>query len=155
MNRATLVLNFLFVSLLFSFVHFREGYATTNRVEYTLITADSPDCPDSTAFPKPELQYRRWRTDNWTTIFSKLILYLYVYHWLLPYIQTDRTYVLLENYNSTENMAHIRVWSYLSELSDIDESLQNGSQLKFVQREHRGGFCDCWAMANLTVNHVK
>ena len=72
MDRATLVLKFLFVSSLFFVVHFREGYATTNRVEYTLITADSPDCPDSMAFPKPELQYRRWSADNWTTVFSKL-----------------------------------------------------------------------------------
>ena len=24
-------------------------------------------------------------------------------------------------------------------------------QFRFVQLEHRGGFCDCWAVANLTV----
>ena len=73
-------------------------------------------------------------------------------------IQTDSTqYVRLENFTSTENtVAHqVRVWRSLSELSDSDELLQNGSQLKFVQREHRGGFCDCWAIANLTVNHMK
>ena len=73
-----------------------------------------------------------------------------------PYIKTDSTYVMLENFNinSTE-MPRIRVWSSLSELSETDELLQNGSQLRFVQQEHRGGFCDCWSLANLTVNHVK
>ena len=30
--------------------------------------------------------------------------------------------------------------------------LQGGSQFRFVQSEHRGGFCDCWAVANLTLN---
>ena len=24
-------------------------------------------------------------------------------------------------------------------------------QFRFVQLDHRGGFCDCWAVANLTV----
>ena len=24
-------------------------------------------------------------------------------------------------------------------------------QFRFVQLEHRGGFCDCWAVANFTV----
>ena len=30
--------------------------------------------------------------------------------------------------------------------------LQDSSQFRFVQSEHRGGFCDCWAVANLTLN---
>ena len=26
----------------------------------------------------------------------------------------------------------------------------NHLQFRFIQREHRGGFCDCWEVANLT-----
>ena len=26
----------------------------------------------------------------------------------------------------------------------------NHFRFRFIQREHRGGFCDCWAVANLT-----
>ena len=31
------------------------------------------------------------------------------------------------------------------------QELQNSSQFHFVQMEHRGGFCDCWAVANLAL----
>ena len=29
----------------------------------------------------------------------------------------------------------------------------NVGQFRFVQLEHRGGFCDCWAVANFTVTN--
>ena len=31
--------------------------------------------------------------------------------------------------------------------------ITEGEEHRLVQREHRGGFCDCWAVANLTVNN--
>ena len=37
------------------------------------------------------------------------------------------------------------------QLNDSQE-LQNSAQFRFVQLEHRGGFCDCWAVANLTLD---
>ena len=34
---------------------------------------------------------------------------------------------------------------------DLD-SCSDFVQLRFVQLEHRGGFCDCWAVYNISVN---
>ena len=89
------------------------------------------------AFLKPELQYRQWSADNWTTILSKIQILdskLYdpcVHHGLAAIthseIETMTYYDMLENLNSTENMAHISVWSSLSELSALPLS---GGQLK-------------------------
>ena len=32
----------------------------------------------------------------------------------------------------------------------LDRCSFNHLRFRFIQREHRGGFCDCWAVANLT-----
>ena len=32
----------------------------------------------------------------------------------------------------------------------LDQCSFNHLRFRFIQREHRGGFCDCWAVANLT-----
>ena len=31
------------------------------------------------------------------------------------------------------------------------EAARTPLQFRFIQRQHRGGFCDCWAVANLTL----
>ena len=43
-------------------------------LEYTLITANSPDCPSFQAYPPPELQYREGPETEWTTLTSKILL---------------------------------------------------------------------------------
>ena len=44
----------------------------------------------------------------------------------------------------------VEVRSYSARIEDIALSALP-VQFRFVQLEHRGGFCDCWAVANLTV----
>ena len=56
---------------------------------------------------------------------------------------------------SAANMpVHISVRSYNQMFpSDIDH-INNGQiiQLRLVQSDHRGGFCDCWAVSNLSIS---
>ena len=75
-----LILVSLSVTLFYS-AQFREANAsgtaaraTTMRLEYALITANSPDCPGFQAYPAPELQYRQTTDSEWTTINSKIFL---------------------------------------------------------------------------------
>ena len=35
-------------------------------------------------------------------------------------------------------------------LNQLSQCSFNHLQFRFIQREHRGGFCDCWAVTNLT-----
>ena len=49
--------------------------ATRFELEYTLIMANSPDCPSSQAYPAPELQYRQGENSEWTTLIGKDLLY--------------------------------------------------------------------------------
>ena len=49
--------------------------------------------------------------------------------------------------------------SWVSVTNAIINNVANGTasepfQFRFVQWEHHGGFCDCWAVANLTLIHV-
>ena len=47
---------------------------------------------------------------------------------------------------------HVSVRSYSLQLpSDVDHiNASQRVQLRLVQSDHRGGFCDCWAVSNLT-----
>ena len=36
------------------------------------------------------------------------------------------------------------------QISRLNQCNFNHLRFRFIQREHRGGFCDCWAVANLT-----
>lgn len=56
--------------------------------------------------------------------------------------------------NATINMASINVTRIAVELNER-QLFQEESELRFAQREHRGGFCDCWAVANLTINGTR
>ena len=44
------------------------------ELEYTLLVANSPDCPSFQAYPPPELQYREGPETEWTTLTSKILL---------------------------------------------------------------------------------
>ena len=52
---------------------------------------------------------------------------------------------------------HVTVRSYsLLIPSDIDHiNSSQRVQLRFVQSDHRGGFCDCWAVYNLSLTFVE
>ena len=69
----------LFYSALFRWSRATEaagGTATTRfEFEYTLIMANSPDCPSSQAYPAPELQYRQEENSEWTTLTGKDLLF--------------------------------------------------------------------------------
>ena len=73
------------VLIFLSLAQFRESHSTgapgttTTRplrfeLEYTLIVANSPDCPSFQAYPPPELQYREGPETQWTTLTSKILL---------------------------------------------------------------------------------
>ena len=57
-------------------------------------------------------------------------------------MHTDNTSVTEEQY--------MAVRSYLASIGGIALSALP-VQFRFVQLDHRGGFCDCWAVANFTV----
>ena len=51
---------------------------------------------------------------------------------------------------------HVTVRSYsLLFPSDIDHiNSSQRVQLRLVQSDHRGGFCDCWAVSNLNISFI-
>ena len=54
---------------------------------------------------------------------------------------------------TTSKRAHVDVSRFLLDLQlNESQELAENSQFRFVQMEHRGGFCDCWAVANLTLS---
>lgn len=53
--------------------------ATRFELEYTLIMANSPDCPNFQAYPAPELQYRQAAGSEWTTLTASKILLFHLY----------------------------------------------------------------------------
>ena len=104
---------------------------TTTSIEYTFLTANSPDCDSSLAHNFPvRVQYRTTSVDtanqqSGATIFNKWVDY--------PY-ESD-------------------VVSEVDELSIRKIEANTSIQIRFIQQEHRGGFCDCWALANLSIIH--
>lgn len=46
----------------------------------------------------------------------------------------------------------VRSFSLLfpTDISQVNDS-QFGVELRFVQSDHRGGFCDCWALTQLDI----
>ena len=56
-----------------------------------------------------------------------------------------------DNISITEEQ-YMVVRSYSTSIGGIALALSAlPVQFRFVQMNHRGGFCDCWAVANLTV----
>ena len=56
--------------------------------------------------------------------------------------------------SSASNLpVHVAVRSYSLLLpSDVDHiNASQRVQLRLIQSDHRGGFCDCWAVTNLTI----
>jgi hypothetical protein len=133
--------------------------ATTPRprfeLGYTLITANSPDCPSFQAYPPPQLQYREGPESEWTTLTSKIFLsFSSIISSLLLYYYTLDMQMMDHTTFTTSKRARVDISRFALDLSQLNGSqeLQNSSQFHFVQMEHRGGFCDCWAVANLTLN---
>ena len=59
-------------------------------------------------------------------------------------MHTDNTSVTEEQYMAVRN--------YSTSIGGIALSALP-VQFRFVQLDHRGGFCDCWAVANLTITY--
>ena len=55
-----------------------------------------------------------------------------------------------DNIISVTEEQYMAVRSYSTSIGGIALS-ELPVQFRFVQLDHRGGFCDCWAVANLTV----
>jgi hypothetical protein len=133
--------------------------ATTPRprfeLEYTLITANSPDCPNFQVYPPPQLQYREGPGSEWTTLTSKILFSfnsIISSLVLLYYYTLDMQMVHHTNF-TTSKRARVDISRFVLDLSlNGSQELQYSSQFHFVQMEHRGGFCDCWAVANLTLS---
>ena len=54
---------------------------------------------------------------------------------------------------TTSKRAHVDVSRFVLDLQlNGSQELVENSQFRFAQMEHRGGFCDCWAVANLTLS---
>ena len=52
-----------------------EGSRTNRpRLEYILVTANSPDCSSSQSYPAPLVQFRQTMDSKWTTLSSKTII---------------------------------------------------------------------------------
>ena len=121
------------------------------QVNYTLIMVNSPDCLGNngsfTASP-PRLQYRVNGTQMWRSFkfgsYNDIDNYAIVLFILSPHLFTLTEKVP----NRCEE--HVSMTNYLASIDRIIAS-ELPVQFRFVQLEHRGGFCDCWAVANLTV----
>ena len=40
------------------------------------------------------------------------------------------------------------------DIDHINSSLRSRVQVRLVQSDHRGGFCDCWAVSNLNISYI-
>ena len=122
------------------------------HIQYTLITTSSPDCLKngdlSSQFQFPQLQYQ-WKCLGWENLesgttnlkcFSSCIL-------LILQIFSERLHV-----NTSESDAGNISFTTFVANSNINLQLCSFNHLRFrfIQTEHRGGFCDCWEVANLT-----
>ena len=116
------------------------------QLSYTLITApvasSPPACLSSDPAPPPRLEYRANGSLSWMLIEPGTPTKALVkrYNYLLAH--TDKISVTEEQY--------MVVRSYSTSIDGITLSALP-VQFRFVQLDHRGGFCDCWAVANLTV----
>ena len=88
---------------------------------------------------------------------------MHIFHLMCAYfnfVQTETTDVTDCETNLTTSAAdmpvHVTVRSYsLLFPSDIDHiNSSQRVQLRLVQSDHRGGFCDCWTVSNLNISFV-
>ena len=133
-----------------------RGISTTNltyptfqtKLSYTLIAVNTPGCVSSGTFvsPPPQLQYRYGSSDSvWMNIEQGKD-------------KAIQDCIVCHNVSYTVDVSVVSKDGCVS-VTDIVSNV-NGSakfnelfQFRFVQQEHRGGFCDCWAVANLTLTH--
>ena len=57
--------------------------------------------------------------------------------------------VLINEFESG-NITRHEVVADLRHLNRLVQCSFSSLRFRFIQKEHRGGFCDCWAVANLT-----
>ena len=121
-------------------------FNSITQIQYTLITTNSPDCLSngnlSSRFQFPQLQYQ-WRSLRWGNLESGTNL-----KWFSLCI------LLLLQIFSEGNTSDANNISFTTFVVDLNINLQqcsfNHLRFRFIQTEHRGGFCDCWEVANLT-----
>ena len=100
-------------------------------------------------FQFPLLQYQ-WRNSNWRNIPGKELLNNQLYNnALLSGLSCIAGAVTSIMTKSSSDVAGYYIMVDLSNIR-LDQCSFNHLQFRFIQREHRGGFCDCWAVANLT-----
>ena len=118
------------------------------QLSYTLITANPPDClntdPSFTASP-PLLEYRQgtdqWRTLNYRKEGSNIISVTDCkFLSMTPKIVGDNSFTSQDNLTTT----------FMGSLDKYSDFIQ----FRFIQLDHRGGFCDCWAVAGLTITYL-
>ena len=63
---------------------------------------------------------------------------------ILFYIGSDSSLTLMSDGNN-----NISATTFLTDLDEYGDQFQ----FRFVQLDHLGGFCDCWAVANLKITH--
>ena len=79
---------------------------------------------------------------------------------ITSFIQTEIANMTECEANLTTSAAdmpvHVTVRSYsLLFPSDVDHiNSSQRVQLRLVQSDHRGGFCDCWAVSNLSISFI-
>ena len=157
-----------------------------SRVEYTLVTANSPDCEVSLVDNFPvRVQYRliqetsngadsqsstKWMDPLCTPSVIPGESFLHSKQTLLVSLFQRYCIKMTVNYNNIDSgcennltssagnlPVHVAVRSYSLQLpSDIDHiNASQRVQLRLVQSDHRGGFCDCWAVSNLRLTLVE
>ena len=140
-------------------------------VQYTLIIANSPDCELSLVDNFPvRVQYRTIiiggdgeSVSQWMDSPRMPGSYMYLHYTDLS-IDCVQTGIVLTTgcdailTSSAGNLpVHVTVRSYSLQLpNDVNHiNASQRVQLRLVQSDHRGGFCDCWAVSNLTVSNLE
>jgi hypothetical protein len=122
------------------------------QLSYTSITASSPDCqntdPPLTATP-PRLEYRANGSLGWTIIEpGELLLICNAYNYYCIWAITDLLHA--DNFTVISEEQFLAMRDYSASIEGVALSALP-IRFRFVQLDHRGGICDCWAVANLTV----
>ena len=69
---------------------------------------------------------------------------------LLQNVCTGDPATSVVNASNSDIMRYDMIVDLKDETRRLDQCSFNHLRFRFIQSEHRGGFCDCWAVANLT-----
>ena len=126
------------------------------QLSYTLITAAVATSPSACLSTDPtftapplRLEYRQGNRDGWKTLnYRKEVTDITVTECILACLNLLQSFynsILLDNVTSGDSSTT----TFTTDLDYYSEYFQ----FRFVQLDHRGGFCDCWAVANLTITY--